>query len=257
MSDVRLVLRQVAYENRSFWRNPAAAAFTFGFPVMFLFIFNTVFGGGTFEIAGRTTNLSTFYIPAIAAFSVISACFTNVAMGVTISRDQGILKRTRGTPLPPWIYIAGRVLHSIAIGLLLVALVTAVGALVYDVDLPTGTLLAFVVALVVGTGSFASLGMAITAVIPTAEAAPAIVNGTMLPLLFISDIFFGPEASPAWLTRIADLFPVRHFAEALLAAFNPFETGPGFEWAHLGIVAAWGVVGLAVAVRFFTWEPRR
>lgn len=257
MGDLRLFARQVSYENRAFWRNPPAAGFTFGFPIMFLFIFNTVFGEGEFVIAGREANLSTFYIPALAAFSVISACFTNVAINVTFARDQGILKRGRGTPMPAWVYIGGRVAHAMLIGILLVVVVCVVGVFVYDVDLPSGTMLAFVVSLAIGAASFAALGMAITAAIPNAEASPAVVNGTILPLLFISDIFFGPEASPQWLTRIADLFPVRHFAEALVAAFNPFATGTGFEWGHLAVVGAWGAMGLVLAVRFFTWEPRR
>lgn len=256
MSDVALAIRQVGYENRSFWRNPPAAFFTFAFPIMFLFIFNTVFGNDTLELAGRRTNMSTFYIPALAAFSVISACYTNIAIGVSFSREQGILKRIRGTPLPPRVFLAGRIAHATLIGILLVAIVSLAGAVLYDVDIPTHTMPAFVLALAVGAASFASLGLAVTAVIPNADASPAVVNGTILPLLFISDIFFGPETSPEWLTRVADLFPVRHFAQALLAAFNPFETGSGIELDHLLVVAAWGVAGLLLAIRFFSWQPR-
>lgn len=257
MTALALALRQVRFENRSFWRNPPAAAFTFGFPVMFLFIFNTVFGTNTFEIGGRETNLSTFYIPALAAFSVISASFTNIAISLSFARDQGVLKRVRGTPLPPGSYLAGRIVHATLIAVALVALVVVVGTLVYDVDIPTTTMPAFLVSLAVGAAAFAALGMAITALVPNAEASPAVVNGTILPLLFISDIFFGPETSPDWLTRIADLFPVRHFSEALVSAFNPFETGSGFEWGHLAVVAIWGVAGVVFALRYFSWQPRR
>lgn len=257
MTALVLGLRQVRYENRSFWRNPPAAAFTFGFPVMFLFIFNTVFGNNTFELGGRPVNLSTFYIPALAAFSVISASFTNIAIGISFARDQGILKRVRGTPLPPVSYLMGRIIHATLIGLALVALVVVVGVLVYDVDVPGRTMPAFVITLAVGAATFAALGLAVTAIVPNADASPAVVNGIILPLLFISDIFFGPETSPEWLTRIADLFPVRHFAQALLSAYNPFQTGSGFEWDHLAVMAAWGVAGLLFALRSFSWQPRR
>lgn len=257
MTALTLTLRQVRYENRSFWRNPPAAAFTFGFPVMFLFIFNTVFGNNTFELSGRSVNLSTFYVPALAAFSVISASFTNIAIGISFARDQGILKRVRGTPLPPVSYLTGRIIHATLIGIALVALMVAVGVLAYDVEIPSSTMPAFLVSLAVGSATFATLGLAVTALVPNADASPAIVNGIILPLLFISDIFFGPETSPEWLTRIADLFPVRHFAQALLSAYNPFQTGSGFEWDHLAVMAAWGVAGLLLALRSFSWQPRR
>lgn len=257
MTALALGLRQVRYENRSFWRNPPAAAFTFGFPVMFLFIFNTVFGNNTFELGGRPVNLSTFYIPALAAFSVISASFTNIAIGISFARDQGILKRVRGTPLPSVSYLMGRIIHATLIGLALVALVVIVGVLVYDVDVPGRTMPAFVVTLAVGAATFAALGLAVTAIVPNAAASPAVVNGIILPLLFISDVFFGPETSPGWVTRIADLFPVRHFAQALLSAYNPFQTGSGFEWNHLAVMAAWGTAGLLLALRSFSWQPRR
>jgi ABC-2 type transport system permease protein len=243
-----LALRQVKYENRSFWRNPAAAFFTFVFPLMFLVIFNLLFGDN-----------SNFYTPAIAAFSVITACYTNVAMGISFSRDQGVLKRKRGTPLPSWAFLAGRVIHSSLIALLLVAIVTAFGVLFYSVDVSTGTLAAFVITLLVGAASFSSLGLAITSVVPNADAAPAVINASILPLLFISDIFIPLDNAPGWLLRFADFFPIRHYSTAMQAAFNPhaFGTSSGFRWVDLGIVAAWGVAGILLAIRYFSWEPRR
>ena len=102
MNAFALALRQVKYENTAFWRNPVAAFFTFVFPLMFLVIFNLLFGNDKLELPGGTAHTSTFYVPAIAALSVISACYTNVAISVALSRDQGLLKRTRGTPLPAW-----------------------------------------------------------------------------------------------------------------------------------------------------------
>ncbi len=257
MSDLALALRQVKYENLSFWRNPPAAFFTIALPLMFLVIFNLLFGDADIELDGSTVSGSTFYVPGIAALAVISAAYTNIAMMVAIERDRGLLKRTRGTPLPAWAFLLGKIAHAVLIALLLVVIVTAAGALFYDVDVPTNTMPAFIVTLAVGAAVFCSLGLAVTALIGNADAAPAIVNGTILPLLFISDVFIPLEDAPAWLHRIGDIFPVKHFAEALQVAFNPFETGSGFELGHLAVMGAWGVAGLVVAVRFFSWEPRR
>lgn len=257
MNELALALRQVKYENRSFWRNPPAAFFTFALPLMFLVIFNAVFGSNELEVAGGTTNTSTFYVPAIAALSVISACYTNIAMMVSIARDQGLLKRTRGTPLPPWAYLFGRIVHATIIAVLLVAIVAAAGALFYGVDVPTNTMPAFIVSLALGATVFCALGIAITAVIPNADASPAIVNATILPLLFMSDVFIPLEEAPAWFRWTGEVFPVKHFSQSLQTAFNPFETGAGFEPERLAVLAAWGVIGLVAAARFFSWEPRR
>jgi ABC-2 type transport system permease protein len=257
VSDLVLALRQVRYENLAFWRNPPAAFFTFVFPLMFLVIFNLIFGDEDMDIPGGTASVSTFYVPAIAGLSVVSACYTNIAMGVCIARDQGLLKRKRGTPLPAWAFLFGRIVHATLVALLLVAIVTAAGAIFYDVDVPTNTMPAFIVTLAIGAAAFCSLGLAITPAISNADAAPAIVNATVLPLLFISDVFIPLDDAPGWLLFIGDLFPIKHFSEALQTAFNPYETGSGFEPWHLAIVAAWGVAGLLVSVRWFSWEPRR
>ena len=257
MSSVALALRQVRYENRAFWRNPLSAFFVFVFPLMFLVIFNLLFGNRELELPGGTTNTSTFYVPAIVAMSVIYTCFNNVSIGVCFARDQGLLKRIRGTPLPGWTFLFGRIVHSVLLAVLLVAIVTAAGALVYDVEVPTNTLPAFFLTLAVGAATFCALGLAITAAIPNAEASPAVVNVLILPLLFISDIFIPLEDAPAWLTTVADIFPVGHFASAMHTVFNPFETGAGFEWVDLLVMGAWLVGGLALSARFLSWEPRR
>jgi ABC-2 type transport system permease protein len=109
MNGLKLLLRQVSNENRTFWRNPAAAFFTVVFPLMFLVIFNLLFGNNQIDVHGGVTDESTFYVPAIVAFAVISACYTNIAMMVCGARDRGLLKRIRGTPLPPWAFLGGRI----------------------------------------------------------------------------------------------------------------------------------------------------
>lgn len=257
MTGAALALRQLRYENRAFWRNPAAAFFTFAFPLMFLVIFNLLFGNEKIELLGRSTTTSTFYVPAIAAFSVITACYTNIAISLSFSRDEGVLKRKLGTPLPAAAYLAARVTLCIALALLLVVITTAAGALFYGVAIDLAKVPAILLTLVVGAAAFCSLGFAITAFIPNADASPAVVNGTILPLLFISDVFIQPGAPPEWVARVAGFFPVKHLSHAMLEAFNPFSEGSGISGSDLLIVAAWGVAGAAIALRFFSFEPRR
>jgi ABC-2 type transport system permease protein len=130
-------------------------------------------------------------------------------------------------------------------------------ALFYGVSVPSNTMPALLVTLAIGAASFCALGAAITTVIPNAEAAPAIVNFSILPLFFVSNVFIRIENPPTWLDVVRDFFPVIHFFAALQTAFNPFIEGSGFEWGHLAVVLAWGLAGMIVAVRFFSWEPQR
>ena len=256
MSDLALALRQVRYENLAFWRNPAAAFFTFILPLMFLVILNAIFGDSETEIPGGTVEAPSFYVPAMAALSVVNACYTSIAMTVSIQRDEGLLKRLRGTPLPGWAYIFSRIAHSTLIALLLVVIVVAFGAVFYDVEVPGTTMPAFILTIAVGAAAFSALGLAVVAFTPNAEAAPAVANGTILPVLFISDVFIRLENPPEWLDIAGDIFPIKHFSEACQRAFNPFYGGSGFEWVDLAVIGAWGLVGAALAVRFFSWEPR-
>lgn len=256
MTSVHHALRQVVYENRAFWRNPAAAFFTVFLPIMFLVLFNAIFTDEQVDFEGGSVDISVFYVPGIAALSVVSACYTNIGMMVAIARDLGVLKRVRGTPLPAAAYIFGRVAHAMLLALLLVAIVIVAGTVLYDVDVPD-TMPAVIVTVLIGGAAFCALGMAVTAIIPNSDAAPSIVNATVLPLLFVSDVFIPLQDPPAWVDFIGDVFPIKPFAEALQASFNPYTEGSGFEWDNLAVVAAWGILGLVLSLRFFSWEPRR
>jgi ABC-2 type transport system permease protein len=220
-------------------------------------IFTTLLGSGTVTVKGLEFNQSTYFVASMAVFSMITACYTNLAIGVTFQRDAGILKRTRGTPLPGRAYLGARVTHVVLMSIILVTICALFGWAFYDAELPTGvSLLRTVIVVLVGSASFAALGLAITPAIPNADAAPPIVNATILPLLFLSGIFIPlGEDAPTWMKVIGDVFPVKHFAKAMLGSFygQPIQ----FEWVDVLVVAAWGVVGLAVAIRFFSWEPRR
>jgi len=258
MTDFALAMRQVRYENKSFWRNPAVAFFTFVVPLMFLVILNALLGDNTTTVDGGEVDLSNFYVPAMAALSIVNACYTNIVMTVSVARDEGLLKRVRGTPLPGWAYLFGRIVHVTLIALLLVAIVIAFGALFYGVGVPTKTMPAFIVTITLSAATFCALGLAVSSFVPNAQAASAIANATVLPILFISDIFVPlGEDPPTWIDILGNIFPVKHLAEACITAFNPYETGYGFEWWDLAVIAVWGVFGAVVSLRYFTWEPRR
>ncbi len=256
MSGLGLLWRQVRFTNKTFWRNPASAFFTFAFPLLFLIIFTTLLGNDEVTIGVSTIRTSTYYVASMAAFGLISACYTNIAITMVFARESGVLKRTRGTPLPAWSYLGARVTHAALVGFLLVAITAVFGVLVYDASFPTGVdLFRFVVTLLVGAGCFAAIGLAVTGLVPNADAGPPIINAVILPLLFLSGVFIaiGSDA-PAWVLWIGRIFPVRHLVNALRDSFLGL---PGFSWSDVGVLAIWLAVGVVVAARTFKWEPRR
>jgi len=255
MNALRLTAIQFRYVNKAFWRNPASAFFTFAFPLMFLVIFTALLGHYTVQLGTRTVDTSTYYVASMATFAAITACFNNIAMGLSFQREEGVLKRTNGTPLPATSFIGARILHAVFIAVLLVVITAAFGRALYHASIPTGLpLLRFAIALLVGSATFCALGMATTAVIPNADAAGPIVNAVILPVMFLSGIFiaFGNN-TPEWILWVARVFPVRHFALSMQAGF----LGTPFDWTDVLVVAAWGVAGMLLAVRFFSWEPRQ
>jgi ABC-2 type transport system permease protein len=255
MSDLTLVGRQISFEQRSYWRNPTAAGFTFLFPIVLLLIFASLNSNASISNLGPVkVNYVQYYVPAIIAFGVMGACFTNLSIEVSLKRDAGILKRIRGTPLPPWVYLSGLIGSSVVVSVLLVALVTVVGVVGYGITFP-GRWAALIVTLVIGAACFCSLGLAMTAAIPNAEAAPAVVNIVFFPLLAISGGFF-PVPNSSALGRVASVFPVKHFINATFGAYDPRLHGSGFKGIDLLIMAVWGTAALILAVRRFRWLPR-
>lgn len=255
MSFIRLLLHQTRYERLVFRRNPAAVFFTVLLPLLFLFIFATIFGND--EIEERGVSATTYYVPAIITLAVISAATQSLAINLTRDRERGLLKRVRGTPLPAAVFVAGRVGNYLIISVLMVVLVALIGKLVYDVSVPDQTIPAVLVTLAVGATSFCCLGFALTAAIPSDDSAAPIALAVLLPLYFISGVFIPDSEIPAGVLQVADFFPVHHFFEAFFAAWDPNTTGAGFELGHLAIVIAWGIAGLVIAVLAFRWEPRR
>lgn len=252
---VALALDQVAYQNRVFRRTPISAFFAIGFPVILLVVFELVFSG-TVEVGGTELTTAEFFTPGLAVFAAVSATYTNLAVTVPIVRDEGILKRVRGTPLPSWAYLAGHVGNAILVAVVGVALMLAIGILAFGVELRAEAVPAMLVSLLVGVAAFASLGMAIAAVTPSGSAAPAVANATILPLALVSNVFIPLEDPPRWLDVLASALPLKPFVESFSTAFAPEATGSGFEWLDLAVVAAWGVAGAFAALRWFRWEPR-
>ena len=254
-SDSSLLWRQVRAQNKLFLRNPFAAFFSLAFPLMLLLLFGSLNGRNRIPELGNIRYIQ-FLAPGMLAFAVISTCYTGLATGVALNRDEGLLKRVRGTPLPPRVYIAARILSSVWFSVVSAVVMVAAAVPLFGLEVIGRTLPAAAVTLLLGTACFCALGMAVAAVIPNGEAAPVVANFSFFPVAFVSGVFFPTEGAPAWVGAVGSFFPVKHFAEALGAGFDPLVEGAGFRWGNLAVLALWTAAGVLVAVRRFRWEPR-
>ena len=254
-STFTLVVDQTRYQIITFWRIPVAVFFTIGLPLVMLVLFNALFGSGTFTTSEGEISAQQFYTGGLAAFTAVSATFTNLANMVPLRRDEGVLKRWRGTPLPTWIYLAGFIVSAVIIAFVGVVLMLTLGVVVYDLEIEPAKMPAAFVTFLVGVGAFAALGMALAAVVKSASSASAAANAIILPMAFVSNIFIQVDDAPGWIVARGTFFPLEHFAEAFQDCFNPCVEAPAFDWPSLADVARWGLLGLVVALRRFTWEP--
>jgi ABC-2 type transport system permease protein len=255
-SRAALVAHQFRYELPTFWRNPQSVFFTLAFPVMFLVIFASVFGHHDVSAPGGRISESVYYVPGIMALGIISASFGNLATSVIGNREAGIYKRRRATPVPAVVLIAARALVAVTLALLIAAVLLAIGY-GYGASIPSHTAPALILDIVVASLAFCCLGYALASVVANADAITPIVTFITLPLYFISGVFVPASQLPHWLVNIASVFPIRHLASALLAAYNPHTAGTGIHGVDLAVIAGWGLFGLIVAVWRFSWLPKR
>ena len=239
MSGVGLAWEQFRFERKLFWRNPSAAFFNFLLPILLLVLIATAFASDSDELE--------ILIPGVAGMGVLATTFTALAFNLTLLRDEGVLKRIRGTPMPAGAYLAGFIGSATLNAILQVTLVVTIGNLLWPQDplmLAGFTLL--------GVICFAALGVAFSHIIPNEDAAPAYTNAVFLPLIFISGVFYSADDLPDALKAVAEALPLKHLIDGLSEAI----VGGGSTDVGTAalVVAAWAAVGLFLAVRFFRWE---
>jgi ABC-type multidrug transport system permease subunit len=244
-STAALLSGQVRYALLGLRRDLLAVFFAVVFPALLLVLFPSVFGNTTVH----GVPMAQYMLPGMITYAVAVAGYVNLPEIVATARAQGVLRRLRGTPLPTGVFVAGRVISALVVGLLSAMLLCAVAVAVLDVRVDVARLPAVLLAVVLGVGCFATLGLAVLALMRSARSVLAVTLGTLLPLSFVSGVFVvGDAAMPPWLSAVGDVFPLSHLMEALLFATRPDVGGAGVAWMHLAVVAGWTVAALAVLV---------
>ncbi|MGC8499395.1 MAG: ABC transporter permease [Acidimicrobiales bacterium] len=253
MSDLSLALAHTRYALRGFLRDPSALGFTAFFPLLLLLLFNAIFKGMT-DVDGTHVRAPAYYTASIIAYEITLVSFSSLVVRVTTTRERGLLKRFRGTPMPSWVYLFSEIARTLIVVAATVAVLVAVGAIFYDVSLSSHLLVGLVTYLVVGVFCFSALALALTGLCRTADAASAIGPLAATILAFLSGVFIPVAVMPAWMLNLGAVFPLEHVARGLQAAFL-LRGATGVTGGDLVVPLAWGVAGLVVAVRLFRWEP--
>lgn len=256
MTGLKLLLHQIRYDQKLFWRSPPTVFFSVAMPLVFLFLLGAVFGDAAERDSKYGLLADQYLVPAIMTLGIVSSTFVNIAMVITYNREMGVLKRLRGTPLPTWAMVGGRTVTAVVNAALIAAVILVAGKLAYGVDITATRLAGMAIATVVGAVSFSALGFAVTVVIPSQAAATAITNMIVLPLYFISGVFGQADKLPEALAKIGEFFPISHLGACLFETFSPQASGIGLPVKDLAIVVAWGLFGLVFAALRFDWEPR-
>jgi len=244
---LEMLWRQYRLERHLFWRNPSAAFFNFLLPLLFLGFFGAIFHGNQHDL--------NVIVPGIAGMSVMSTTFSALAFNMTFLREQGVLKRMRGTPMPSGSYLLAIAANAVTNTAVQIAIITVAGRLFFGTGWPKdwAELVLFVAA---GVLCFASLGVALSHAIPNFDSAPAYVNAVFLPVIFISGVFYDAAKAPGFLKGIAQALPLKPVIDGLSGAMVK-GTGISDHVTALGVIAAWAAVGVTLAIRGFTWDGKR
>ncbi|MFE9916858.1 ABC transporter permease [Micromonospora sp. NPDC005553] len=256
-----LALRQGRLEITQFLRSRESVVFTMGFPIIMILIFASIFDG----TIGGGVKFTQYFITGMIATGLMTVSFQNLGIWIPIERDRGVLKRYRGTPMPKWVWFAGKVIMVVAIGIAETALLLAFAVALFDLDLP-GTAakwLTFGWVSVLGVTACTLCGIAISSLARTARSGSAVVTPVALVLQFISGVFFVFTDLPTWMQQVAALFPLKWMCQGLRSVFLPEsfgtqEPGGSFELGRVAVVLAlWCVIGVVLCLTTFRWTTKR
>ncbi|MCT9139354.1 ABC transporter permease [Streptomyces violarus] len=256
-----LGLRRGALEIRQFFRQRDQVVFTFAFPVVFLFLFASIFRD---DVEGAGITASQLYVPAMMAAGIMSTSFQALGVSIAIEREEKVLRRLRGTPMPPTAYFLGKIWLVLFTGLLETVILLLIGTTFYDVALPSDAGRWFDLAwiFVLGITACALLGIAISSVPKSANSASSVVVLPFLVLQFISGVYIAIGTIPDWMLTVGALFPLKWMCQGLRGVFLPesaqvLEQAGSWELGRVALVlAAWCVGGLVLCLLTFRWKDR-
>jgi ABC-2 type transport system permease protein len=257
--DLRILLRQTHYALVATIRNSRSVVFGIAFPVILLVLFNSIFSSGsnaTDTFNHHVVRTRAYFTAGLAAYAIMLQGFSTLAVAVTTQRESGQLKRLRGTPMRPWTFIAAHMLRTIVFAIAMVVALLGIGRIAFAVPVSASAMAGVAVYVALGTAAMATLGLAVTAITPSVDAASSVGPFTAVILSFISGIFIPVNSLPDWLSALGQVFPLAPLADGMQRAVTGVGGGTGVTEHDVVLLGLWGAVGLFVAARRFRWVPQ-
>jgi ABC-2 type transport system permease protein len=246
----RLLGDQVRYQLLLLVRNPRALIFSLVIPVLLLVLSSS-------RHANLTPRLEDALVAGLATFGLIVTAYISHAIGLVTSRQDGVLRRWRATPLPTWCFFTGKIAATSLMAMASVAIAVAAGLSLYHVHLTAGAALSLLLIFTLGALAWAALGTAVTPLVPTAQAAGPVLLLTYLPVILFSGGLGSLNSEPGWLATLARYLPAQPIIDAATRALQQAGGAPPIPGRDLAVLAAWAVAGVVASVCFFRWDPVR
>ena len=255
---IRIGVLRSFLEVKQFMRQRESVVFTLFFPVILLFIFGTVFKD---TIAPGVT-FSQYFVAGMIASGLVNTGFQQLAITIPMERDDGTLKRLRGTPMSVSSYFIGKALLVTILMIVQTILLLFFGSVVFDLNLPTDPMLwwNFTWLVILGSACSTVLGIAFSVVPKSGRGASAVVSPIVIILQFFSGVFFVFTSLPVWMQQFAALFPLKWLTQGMRSVFLPADFASqevAGDW-ELGktalILVIWLVLGLIISIKTFKWS---
>jgi ABC-2 type transport system permease protein len=250
-------------EVTTFFREREAVVFIFALPAVLLLLLGSIFNSEHVQVPGVTTGQ--LYAAGMIAGGIMATSFQYLGISVASERDQGMLKRLYGTPLPHAAYFIGKIIQVFVCLIAEVTLLMIVGVAFYHLHLPStpGKWLTLAWICLLGGTACALLGLGVSSLARSARSASPVITLPFLVLEFISGVFVPFSDVPRGLQDVAAIFPLKWMAQGLRSVFLAPQAAalePAHSW-ELGrvalVLAAWVAAGLVLCIRTFRWQSRR
>lgn len=257
-STLKIGISRGFLEVKQFMRQRESVVFTLLFPVLLLLIFGSVFKD---EIAPGVT-FSQYFVAGMIASGLVNTGFQQLAITIPMERDDGTLKRLRGTPAPASSYFIGKIILVFVSMSIQVILLLIFGVLLYGIALPSDSAhwITFIWVMLLGLISSTLLGIAFSSVPKSGRGASAVVSPIVIILQFFSGVFFVFTQLPSWMQNLAAIFPLKWLTQGMRAVFLPDsfaaqEVAGNWELGKIALfLGIWSIAGFFLALKTFRWE---
>jgi ABC-2 type transport system permease protein len=211
----RIFRKESKYEFVKLLRTRTFTLATIGFPVMFYIIF----GLANRHAVADGVHIATYMLASYACFGLIGSALFGIGVGLSSDLAAGWLELKRSSPMPVSAYLFAKCCSAVAFGLIIVSILTIIGIAFGDVHISAPELAKMLGMTMIGSVSFASMGLLIALLVP-ANAAPGIINLIYLPMSFLSGLWVPIKFMPHWLQGFAPLLPTYHLSQIMLSIFH-------------------------------------